>query len=194
MTALPHHRELLRQLKEGTHALHLEAEHRVHILEPSATRDTYRQYLRKMLGFHAPLEEALAGSAALQAAGFDSAARRKAPLLVKDLRALGEAGEGARCTRLPDVATLPRALGCAYVLEGSTLGGQYLLRHLGAELSPLRGQATAFLECYGPRTGPLWKEFGRVLEQGLHTQADEQEAVSAARDTFACLAVWLDQP
>jgi heme oxygenase len=195
MPALPN-RELLRQLKEGTHALHLEAEHRVHILEPAATRDTYRHYLRKMFGFHAPLEEALAANAALQAAGFASEQRRKAPLLVQDLRALGEPGGPSgwpRCTRLPDVATVPRALGCAYVLEGSTLGGQYLLRHLGSGLAALRGEATAFLECYGPRTGGMWKDFAAVLGQGVQTPMEEQEAVEAARDTFACMAAWLDQ-
>jgi heme oxygenase len=75
----------LRALKDQTRDLHLAAERYVHILEPDATLDDYARYLSSMLGFHAPIEDLFASDAALEAAGFAAASRRKCQLLERDL-------------------------------------------------------------------------------------------------------------
>lgn len=182
----------LRRLKEETADLHLRAETHVHILDGGATVEDYRAYLGAMLGFHAPIERALAGDPALAAAGFDAPARHKRAWLAADLRALGD--DPARwpaCAALPDVGVPTRAVGAAYVLEGSMLGGRYILAKLPPALAALRGRATAFLDGYGAETGARWRGFGAVVERLVRTPGDTDLAVAGARDTFARLIDWL---
>lgn len=162
------------------------------ILDADATLTDYRCYLAAMLGFHAPLEAAFAGHDGLRAVGFAAAARRKSPLLEDDLRALGDdPGVLPHCTALPAATSLPRALGVAYVLEGSTLGGRYILAKLPPSLAHLRGRATAFLAGYGPETGDRWRGFAAIVARALVRPDDVREAVVGAREAFERLIGWL---
>lgn len=180
-----------RALRDGTLALHRETERHVRILDPDATTATYARFLSRMYGFHAALEDAFADHAALIATGFQPEARRKQGLLVADLHVLGvDALDYERCRTLPSVATLARALGAAYVVEGSTLGGAFVQ----SRLSPALKTTTRFLAGYGARTGEMWKAFGAIVDTQLADERSLAEAVGAARDTFACLITWLDEP
>lgn len=183
-------RRVLRSLKEETTDLHEEAERYVRILDVDATLEDYRRYLATMAGFHVPMEAAVASHRELAAVGFDAPGRRKSHLLARDLSALG-APAWALCGALPDLHGLPRAIGAAYVIEGSTLGGRYVLSRLPATLEPVRARATAFLAGYGDATGDRWRAFGEVVERGVISADDEREAVAGARDCFACLVNWL---
>ncbi|PCC67703.1 Heme oxygenase [Nannocystis exedens] len=184
--------EPLRRLKDDTAALHLRAELHVRILDADATLTDYRDYLAAMLGYHAPLEDLLGAHDGLGAAGFDAPRRRRAPMLAADLCALSDdPREVPRCTALPAVTSLARALGVAYVLEGSTLGGRYILARLPPALAGLRGHATAFLTGHGPETGARWRDFAAIVARELNTPAAEAEAVAGARETFERLIDWL---
>jgi heme oxygenase len=148
--AMPPGRSLLRALKDGTAALHHRAEAYVRILDRDATVEDYARHLRAMHGFHAPIEAAPARCAALEAAGCAAALRRKTPLLAHDLPRVDPCGSAPPCcSALPASDSVARRFGIAYVIEGSTLGGKYILAHLPPALAPLRGTATAFLEGYG---------------------------------------------
>ena len=162
------------------------------ILDADATLTDYRCYLAAMLGFHAPIEAVFAAHDGLRAVGFAAARRRKSPLLENDLRALGDdPGVLPHCTALPAASTLPRALGVAYVIEGSTLGGRYILAKLPPSLVHLRGRATAFLAGYGPETGDRWRDFAAIVSRALVGPDDAREAVAAAREAFERLIGWL---
>ena len=91
----------LERLEEDTRELHLLAE-----------QQDRRRYLRAMYGFHAPLEEILAGDTMFEVS------RRIAPRLLRELRALGEVAPPVWCTDLPDASTLARRIGIAYALYG----------------------------------------------------------------------------
>lgn len=185
-------RQPLRALKDHTQDLHLAAERYVHILSADATVDDYARYLTAMRGFHAPIEDLFARDAALEAAGFAAASRRKRPLLDRDLSVLSPcAAATASCSALPTAQTLAGRLGIAYVVEGSTLGGKFILARLPPALAALRGTATAFLEGYGPETGERWRGFGAIVEREIDTTAAEAEAIAGARDTFSRLIDWL---
>lgn len=184
-------RQPLRALKERTRDLHLRAEAYVRILDADATREDYARYLHAMHGFHAPLEEVLAGDPQLAAAGFAADQRRKQAMIRQDLAALGDDAPVARCAALPSTRTLARRLGVAYVIEGSTLGGKFILARLPAALARLRGCATRFLEGYGAATGARWRELGAIVERFLTSETAEAEAVAGARETFTTLIDWL---
>lgn len=179
-------RPSLRALKDGTRDLHALAERYVHILGQDATVSDYVRYLRAMYGYHAPLDPQLAQL-------YPDQDRGKAHLLAIDLAALGEPGPHPVCDELPALASMPERLGAAYVTEGSTLGGRYILAKLPPALAPLRGQATAFLSGYGTATGTRWREFGEIVERELACSATVEAAVEGARDTFRKLVVWLSR-
>lgn len=187
-------RVTLRRLKDETAELHEEAERYVRILDAGATVEDYARYLVAMLGYHRPIEASLARCAPLIAAGFDPAVRQRAELLLQDVRSLGlDPDAVARCTRLPASTTLGRAIGIAYVLEGSTLGGRYILAKLPPAIAALRGTSTAFLDGYGSATGERWRGFGAIVERAVDNDVAAAEAVAGARDTFATMTSWLAQ-
>jgi heme oxygenase len=167
------------RLEADTRQLRRFAERHVRILDGDATTADYRDYLRAMYGFHAPLEEIFAADSVLD--GRAARSRRKAPLLLQDLRALGDHTPPAWCTSLPDASTLAQRLGIAYVLEGS-LGGRYILERLSPALREL---PCAFLAASGQR------RFGGLVERLLVTREAADEAISAACETFVRMIEWL---
>ena len=181
----------LAQLKASTAAWHAHAETHVHILAPGATIADYEAYLAAMLGFHAPVEAALAGSTPLAAAGFDAPGRRKTGWLRADLAALGVSDSRTVCPSPPGLASAAAAVGAAYVLEGATLGGRFILSRLPAGLAGVRGRATRFLAGYQDQTGARWRGFGEVVERVVTSPAALDEAVAGACQTFARLCAWL---
>ncbi len=185
-------RRVLRRLRDETRDLHQEAEHYVRILDASAGLADYKRYLLTMVGFHVPLERAFCADPALEAVGFKAQARSKAHLFERDLASLGATRTTwPLCTVLPDVSTLPRALGAAYVLEGSTLGGRYILSRLPVAIAAVRATSTAFLTGYGEATGDQWRAFGAIIERTILSDTDEQLTLAGARDTFSRLIDWL---
>jgi heme oxygenase (biliverdin-IX-beta and delta-forming) len=186
--------EPLQILKERTSDLHLEAERHVRILDADATETTYARYLTKMYGFHAPLELAFARHAVLEASGFRAAQRAKRGWLTQDLAALGIEESPPLCTDLPALGNLRRAIGVAYVIEGSTLGGRFVLTKMKPRFGHLIGRATRFLEGYRDDTGPRWKQFCAIANQVLYDEDALASAIVGARDTFQRLTAWLDEP
>jgi heme oxygenase len=184
-------RTSLRRLKDETADLHALAEQYVRILDADATISDYVRYLRAMLGYHLPIEETFAASQDLARLGFEAQRRRKGYLLERDLEALGEERPFARCSAMPALSSLGHCIGAAYVIEGSTLGGRYILSRLPGELAAARGHATWFLEGYGSATGARWRTFGAVVEAALADREEEDAAVAGARATFSTLIDWL---
>lgn len=184
----------LQRLKDQTADLHLEAERHVRILDADATDATYARYLTKMFGFHAPLELAFARHAGLEAAGFAAKQRVKRGWIEHDLAALGVSGSPPLCTELPDLGDVTRAIGIAYVMEGSMLGGRFILAKMRGRFEHLIGRATRFLEGYRDQTGARWKQFGAIADRMLYDDAATDRAITGARDTFRCLTIWLDEP
>lgn len=155
----------------------------------------YRQLLVAFHGFYRPLEEQLAAPVtAIPDLQWDR--RIKLPSLALDLQALGLTGAEIEslpmCQRLPAVQTLPRALGCLYVLEGSTLGGQVVQRLLSERLGAPVADALSFFRSYGRDVGVRWRGFLGCLE-GLQDDCGAAEAERGALDTFGALETWLEQ-
>lgn len=185
----------LRMLKDGTADLHVEAERHVRILDPDATETTYVRYLGRMHGFHAGIERAFAAHAELTMAGFDPARRVKRHWLARDLAVFGrDASMLERCTDLPSLGDLPRAVGMAYVVEGSTLGGKFIMARMRPRLGHLLGVATRFLEGYRDDTGAMWRAFGELATCALVDDRAIASAVEGARGCFAALIDWLAEP
>lgn len=189
------------QRQEGLFArlrLETQAEHaRVERLVPDvasqdASPDAYQVFLARMWGFHAPLEQHLFGLPGMDQVFEDLAVRAKTPLLEADLRALGLSPRLLPTCPLPgDVGEVRAGIGAFYVLEGATLGGQVILRELTRAIPETLSKAQGFLNCYGSRTGAMWKLFRRQADASLDA-ADHELVIGAARRTFDALSNWLE--
>lgn len=184
---------LQRRLRAETRPWHERIEQVVPLLRPGLDRPGYARYVEALWGYYGPLEARLEAVEGWASIGIDFALRRKLPLLERDLRALGadERDLGA-APALPDTATLARAAGCLYVLEGSTLGSRVLARHLRATLGLGADDGAAFFHGYGDATGAMWESFVEALDALADSGADAGEVIDAAAETFATLERWLE--
>ncbi len=172
-----------RQLAERTADLHRAAEAVVPLMRSGVTIDDYRQYLRRWTRFVVRAESGLQRAPGLRRWLPDLDERWKTPRLLHDCERLGVA---VRAGADPggDPPTDAVAFGQMYVLEGSTLGGQVILRHLRRTLGDAIDGATRSLDAYGRHTGRRWQAFQDGLEAFVDTCGDHEIVVTAARDTF----------
>ena len=115
--------------------------------------------------------------------------------LLQDLHALGIADAYLAalpiCTDLPTIDTLAQALGCMYVLEGATLGGQIITRHVQRVLHLEERRGCRFFHGYGSDTGTLWKAFGELLVTHIASEEMEDAVISAACEIFSLFQQWV---
>lgn len=152
------------RLKAATAALHQRVEDGVDILRRTETLEGTIAFLRKMEAFYRALEPILAER--LRDRVPERFLTPRLPRLRSDLDALAP---GWQPLPEPPMPTLVDPLGALYVLEGATLGGQIIGRHLTARL----GFRSAFFG--GEGVGPRWREFRALLDE-----CEEYDAVEAS--------------
>ncbi len=119
--------------------------------------------------------------------------RRRAPLLQADLDTLGwKTSEGSPAALRYAVQTMddtavpgdPRAvfLGRMYVMEGSTLGGQYIARHLEQQFRLPHGVGNSYFVGYGEQTGERWRQVREVL--AALPDEDAETVIRSAKNMF----------
>ena len=184
----------LAALRSATWPSHQRLEKRLDIKARFTEAGAYRAHLERMWGFCAALERRLApGAFAGALEDFDS--RRKLPLLTQDLVALGLEPESVArlpcCPDLPACADPASAFGCAYVLEGATLGGRTLLPLVQSRLGLTAERGAAFLASYGENVAAMWHTFGAALDVCCARPERRAAAAAAAVVTFDALEAWL---
>jgi heme oxygenase len=141
----------------------------------------YAQCLRRMERYYAAREPPLQSQRELRRIVPDLFQRRRVEALESDLRALGV--EPLAPMPAPEPLSVAEALGALYVIEGSTLGGQVIMRSLQG--TDFEAGATRFFDAYGPRTGAMWKAFCGALEAfGAARQDDIPFVLAGARRCF----------
>jgi len=190
-------RRRLANLRRETTPYHDEVERRVDIVGRLGSWVGYVDLLTRLYGFYEPFEAELSCVVTHWGLPFDAEARQKSPLIARDLRAMGfspTAIDGLpRLTRIPRPTSPSAALGCLYVTEGATLGGQVIARHVehGLGLGPRSG--ASFFRGYGAHTGSRWRTFCSVLASECGSTVAEQAIVAGAIDTFLAYDRWLVQ-
>ena len=184
---------VLDRLRARTRPLHDAVERDLDWQRRVSTLAGYRALLARWWGFHATFEPEIA--AALERAGDADLLRprRKLHLLRDDLLHLGMRSEAIEALPLcsPSVAIALRAeaLGALYVVEGSTLGGQVIARHVRRALGPaLAGGGLRYFTAYGARTGAMWRAFCDELATEHPSRVDA--LLDRAEQTFAAVREW----
>jgi heme oxygenase (biliverdin-IX-beta and delta-forming) len=181
--------DVLQSLRTATAHEHEQVENALDLLNPSLDRARLIDVLSRLHAFWRTAEgglDAWAEREPADSAGVGWPSRRRSALFAADLRALGSApADGA--PELRPVDGTDEALGRLYVLEGSTLGGTFIDRHLATlpDLAPA-GRLRAFSP-YGAETGAMWHAFRRFTRERTE---DPDRVVAAAGATFRALAEW----
>jgi heme oxygenase len=183
----------LAHLKMQTRSEHDAIERVLSLTSGRLTLAGYCEQLALFYGFYKPLETRLHDGMLSSAAPPDALCRRKTAWLANDLEALGfDVRELALCNRLPALETAADRLGCFYVLEGATLGGQIISRHLRQTLGVTPEQGGRFFHAYGASTAFMWQSFRGAL-CAFATTADTQQAViDSAVSTFRAMRRWCE--
>ena len=156
-------------------------------------REPYIEYLQRFLAFQNEAEQVLDTAITAEAVP-DWNERRRAHLARADLATLGapERQFPRSSGRLPHITACEQALGIAYVLEGSTLGGAYLLKQL-ASLGINAAHGGSYLASYGSDRGKMWQRFLFTLE-AAHLRRRRAESIAAAAiATFAAARHYLTE-
>jgi heme oxygenase len=184
-------RDILARLKLETAAEHAAIEAATRIMRPDIGMPDYREYLERTYGFYRPVEQMLERFGVWPALELDGSTRVKLPLLARDLVELGsDPSVLPICAALPQLGGgLPEAVGCAYVLEGSTLGGRVISRHVQTRLGPQVPHR--FLDAYGADIGDRWQAFRAALRWFADSREIENRIIIGARQTFESFTRWL---
>jgi len=180
----------LQQLRHSTAASHQALEQNpcsVALMSHAVTLDQYTVYLNRLLPFIKGFEEQVFPG--LQPYIKDLDERRKLHLLRSDLRLSGATEQvdpsftGAFFGHhYPDKVS---RLGGMYVLEGSTLGGKMITKHLRQSLGEKVDGITTYLNPYGEQAGSKWKNFMQLLQNAADESNNETAIIKGALSTFA---------
>ena len=181
----------LQRLRQETAADHDRTEAAVPLISDGLTREAYAEVLARMYGFirgweiwadtHTPDD--------LRAL---LAERQRSGLIARDLAWLGHAVPAGEANFSAEAVTRPEFLGRMYVVEGSTLGGQYLAAHVETQFGFTRGEGNAYLSGYGARTGSMWNQFKAFLLEVPDT--DAEAVIQSAKQMFASFEEWMIAP
>ncbi len=174
----------LLSLKEATAEKHRDIE-KVSLLKKVFSEEvTYLDYIEVIKRFHSVytlVEPIVYSNKELQTWLKDLESRKKLHLLEKDL-------EDTKQNPLASLNSWPlnsidELWGCLYVLEGSTLGGQVISRHLEKTL----GIHSHFYIAYADKTGEMWKNFCKAICSYEENIGNREIIIKSAIATFQVL-------
>lgn len=167
--------------------------HLIGIIKGIRTTAQYIDLLRMFYGFYQALEVEMEQYLTIDRVP-DVKQRRKAGAILQDIKDLG--GNNQQQTmqvEKPIINNYARALGAAYVLEGSTLGGLIIAKMIKTQLPDIpAGKGFSFFTCYGEDAPDMWKKF-RTYLLALTGKEEQDNAAEAARKTFLTFKVWIDK-
>jgi heme oxygenase len=179
----------IERLKRETAADHDAVEGAVPLMAEDLDRATYVLCLQRIHGVVSAWEENSAKGSP-EWLGTLVIARQRKGMLERDLAWFGSTVDGEQRPTLPEMNTQARRLGVMYVMEGSTLGGQLIARHVERVLGLSEGQGNAYFRGHGARTGTMWKEFCEVLQTRV-PDSEAEAVMGAAKEMFAVFGSWM---
>jgi heme oxygenase (biliverdin-IX-beta and delta-forming) len=155
-------------------------------------REAYCDRLQMFYGFYAPFEATLKLRLEVMPLCDKLADRlNKTALLKSDLRHLGiDSKNIPQCQKLPRLEFATEILGSIYVVEGATLGGRIITKHVQDTLNILPISGGSFFQGYGDATAMMWHGMRQLLVDAASSVTAENAIVASAIETFAALRHW----
>jgi len=179
----------IQKLRQATEADHRAVERFVPLMHEGLTRVQYVQCLQRIYGVVAAWEERAAEVAPEWLRHTLNSHRRKF-LLERDLAWFGVTKQEFARPTLPLMNELPELFGTMYVMEGSTLGGQFIARHVETALQLSNGRGNSYFSGHGSQTGRMWKEFCEMLKLRIPDEQTET-VVFSAKAMFNTFGTWM---
>lgn len=186
------------QIKEATRPLHerLDA-HPLseRLLSPQVSLTDYVRFAKVNFGFLAPIEHALVQYLPLQSV---HPFQPRAQDIIVDLQAIGvptnEIAQIPVMAEFDPVTSIGEAMGVAYVLEGSAMGGLVIAKHLSRtlQLSPEHG-LKFFLPHDPKQVVRDFQAFAHKLDTFAGCECDERDAIEGAHRTYQMVRLWMDR-
>jgi heme oxygenase len=182
----------LRAETSGSHKDLEDNERSKGILSPEVSMKVYQAYLAKMYGVVAACERDVYPM--LTSLFDDLEQREKSHLILQDLAVTGmdEAAIEALKIHSFNPANMAQALGIVYVMEGSTLGGKVLFKHIQKVLGLNESSGAAFFWGYGADTGMMWKSFVSIFSDYAVLENVQRDVIESANETFTVVDQWLN--
>lgn len=153
------------------------------ILKPEVTISEYATYLKLMHGVVSDLETKIHPK--ISGIISDLGERKKASDLKADLEHIGfSASEKAKNPFGAAKETAAFSLGIAYVVEGSTLGGRFILKNIQSALGFDETRGASYFSGYGNKTGSMWKSFLEQMTDYASGTNCEDEIIAGANFAF----------
>ncbi|GGF05650.1 biliverdin-producing heme oxygenase [Flavobacterium limi] len=127
------------------------------ILSPGMTISDYIQYLTLMYDVHKNTENVVFPLLSEIITDLDQ--RKKSHLIKEDFDFLQYNKTDSNPIFGAQDITVPFALGILYVIEGSSLGGRYILKNISTIPGLDKNQGISYFQGYGDKTGSYWKNF-----------------------------------
>lgn len=172
---------LSERIKSSTKEQHQELEkHVVYQLKAIQNNQDYAEVLKYFYSYFQALEQLMEKQLPASLTEYYSV-RRNANHIAKDIELLGENVNVLPTPYLPNITNANEAIGALYVLEGSIMGGPYIvkmLQKLGVDTG------FTFFNGYGEESPKKWAEFTAIINEEVQSDDSIQEAITAAVNTF----------
>jgi heme oxygenase len=184
--------EFLGQLRGRTAALHQHLEDlplSKSLMSDNVTPATYAWYLTCMKDVMAAYDEQILPIIEDQVP--QASDRLKQEAIAADLNALESDGvdlDESTPLKVPQIPDDAFAWGMAYVIEGSTLGGRVILKHITPKLDVTEERGARFFAGYGADTGMMWKSFLAALTAYAVDQNAGEQIIKGALAGFGMIA------
>ncbi|MFD2940245.1 biliverdin-producing heme oxygenase [Flavobacterium notoginsengisoli] len=168
-------------IKEATKTGHQETEKKVVLRIKNINNDLdYIELLKCFYAYFNAVEKAIAPY--INTVLPDYSNRRNSSYIKTDIEELGGSIDRLPVAAATEIKDPIQAMGALYVLEGSIMGGPYIVQMLqkkGIE------KGFSFFSGYGSESGLKWASFTVALNILPQTESDNAKAVDAARETFS---------
>ncbi len=184
-----------RRLRLATHGDHVRLNR--HPMLVGLTRkgfplEQYGAILSAYHRFYEAMEPALLECIAAERVPFSYLERQKLPWLAADLAVLGRPLPEAPAGGIPLPMDRADLIGVLYAIEGSTLGGQVIGRHLAHGLGFTAARGARFFNAYGADTAARWAGYCAFAEIIADDEAACRRAGAAAGRVFNAIENLLD--
>lgn len=161
------------------------------IVSENLTLNDYAKYLKVM---HAIMNDAESKLFPIvQSVIPDIDNRKKAHHIKHDLQQIGHIPSDYTSV-FSKSYSLPFALGIVYVLEGSTLGGRFIIQNIQKTLHLSPSNGAQYFYGYGQHTGSMWKAFLSNLSDHTKESGNQQAIIDGATYAFDLIHKQLSTP
>jgi len=155
------------------------------IVNPEITIEEYALYLSLMHDVVKNLEEDI--YPVISDVIPDLNERKKAQLILNDLEFTKSEKKQNHSPFDAAGISVPFAMGIMYVVEGSTLGGRFIIKNIQESFGFDEENGASYFGGYGNKTGSFWKKFLNALTDFETINNSEDEIIAGADYAFRAI-------